>query len=62
MKKQEEEIINYLETAYSGAKMMADEECMIRVSRAIIAFKADPYNEVFAEKFIKEKIAKETEV
>lgn len=42
MKNQEKTILDYLETSYSGAKMVKDEECMVRLSRAIAAFKLDP--------------------
>ena len=34
-------IRDYLESAYSGAKMMGDVETMIRLSRAILAFNYD---------------------
>lgn len=42
---QKENIINCLEDAYSGAKMMDDAELMIRLSRAIIAFSYDNLEE-----------------
>lgn len=42
MKDPEKTILDYLETSYSGAKMAKDEECMVRLSRAIAAFKLDP--------------------
>lgn len=34
-------VLDYLETAYSGAKMMDDVEMMIRLSRAILTFNYD---------------------
>ena len=47
--KQQEEILNYLEYSYSGAKMLGDEETMLRISRAIVAFKADVYTDIFKD-------------
>lgn len=44
-------ILEYLETSYSGAKMLDDIECMCRLSRAIAAFEADPEEEIFTEDF-----------
>ena len=40
-------ILEYLETSYSGAKMLDDIECMCRLSRAIAAFEADPEEEIY---------------
>ena len=48
-KKQQEEILNYLESSYSGAKMLGDEETMLRLSRAIVAFKTDVYTDIFKD-------------
>lgn len=45
--KQKEEILKYLQTSYTGAKMMRDEEVMLRTSRAIAAFKADIHEDIF---------------
>lgn len=39
--KQAEIILDYLETAYTGARMMDDVEMMCRLSRAIIAFNGE---------------------
>jgi hypothetical protein len=39
-------ILDYLEEAYSGAKMMDDVEMMQRLNRAIIAFSCDKFDEV----------------
>ena len=47
--KQQEEILNYLECSYSGAKMLGDEETMLRLSRAIVAFKADVHTDIFKD-------------
>ena len=47
--KQQEEILNYLESSYSGAKMLGDEETMLRISRAVVAFKADVYTDIFKD-------------
>ena len=47
--KQQEEILNYLEYSYSGAKMLGDEETMLRLSRAIVAFKADVYTDILKD-------------
>ena len=55
--KQEKEILKYLEQSYSGAKMMNDESCQIRLARAIAAFNSDPEVSAFAlftNKFITE--------
>ena len=46
---QQKEILNYLEYSYSGAKMLGDEETMLRLSRAIVAFKADVYTDIFKD-------------
>ena len=39
MNSQEKEILDYLEKAYCGAKMMHDDSAMARIARAIHAFK-----------------------
>ena len=57
MSKQEKKILEYLEQSYSGAKMMGDESCQVRLARAIAAFKSDPEESVFTlftNKFITE--------
>lgn len=59
MKNQEKTILDYLETSYSGAKMAKDEECMVRLTRAIAAFKLDPavdFKEYFTNRAIEESI------
>lgn len=55
MNEAEKKILEYLEQSYSGAKMMDDESCQVRLARAIAAFKAGPEEnpiELFSEKFI----------
>lgn len=42
---QKQNIIEYLENAYTGAKMMDDVELMLRLSRAIISFSYDNLEE-----------------
>lgn len=57
MNKREEEILEYLEQSYSGAKMMDDESCQVRLARAIAAFNSNPEVSAFAlstNKFITE--------
>ena len=56
MNKATEEILIYLRNCYSGAKMMEDIECQVRISRAIAAFNTDPETpaeELFTDKFLK---------
>lgn len=36
MRRQQEEILNYLNTAYCGAKMAGDAECMIKLARRLL--------------------------
>lgn len=42
---QKQNIIDYLENAYTGAKMMDDVELMLRLSRAIVSFSYDNLEE-----------------
>lgn len=56
MSEEQKEIILYLEHAYVGAKALHDEETMLRISRALLAFKADPYKDVFSEEFTEESL------
>ena len=57
---QKQVILDYLEHAYSGAKMMDDVEMMCRLTRAIIAFecdifdKAPTWDEMWEEHFTKD--------
>ena len=43
---QKQIIVDYLEAAYTGAKMMDDVEMMIRLNRALVAFSCDKFDEV----------------
>lgn len=55
MNDQEKNILEYLENSYIGAKMMDDISAMVRIARAIDAFKADPEtpeDEIFTEHFM----------
>ena len=47
--KQKQEVIDFLESTYTGAKMMGDDEVMLRASRALLAFKADVHKDIFIE-------------
>ena len=52
------DIREYLEDAYTGARALDDYEAQIRIARAIAAFNADPEMEIFTEEF-KEKYYRE---
>mgnify|MGYP004485380317 FL=1 len=55
MNKAEKEVMKYLENSYSGARIMGDESCQIRLARAIVAFSSDPSenpSDLFTEKFM----------
>lgn len=57
MNKAMEEILTYLKQCYSGARMMGDDECVVRVARAIAAFEADPEmptEDIFTENFLED--------
>lgn len=49
-----QEVIDFLENTYTGAKMMGDEEVMLRASRALLAFKADVHKDIFIEENVLE--------
>lgn len=49
--KQKQEVIDFLENTYTGAKMMGDEEVMLR---ALLAFKADVHKDIFIEENVLE--------
>lgn len=49
MNSESEKILKRLEYAYSGAKMMDDDECMLRIIRAIEAFKLDIFKDCIIE-------------
>lgn len=44
-----DDIREYLELSYSGAKMMGDEEAMLRISRALAAFDAPTDIDIFVK-------------
>lgn len=57
-------ILQFLEESYTGAKAYGDEETMLRISRAILAFQADVYQDIFLPEVVKnifktEKITEE---
>lgn len=55
MNEAEKKILEYLEESYIGARTMNDEDCQIRLARAIAAFKTDPKEspmDLFTENFI----------
>ena len=52
--KQKQEVLDFLENTYTGAKMMGDEEVMLRASRALLAFKADVHKDIFIEENVLE--------
>lgn len=62
MKDEQKAILDYLGTSYSGAKMMGDEETMLRIARAIAAFKMDTDVDIFEESAVEKYIEKETMV
>jgi len=45
-------INDYLETAYVGARAVGDEECTLRIARAIAAFNADINIDIFTSDFL----------
>lgn len=51
-------ILKYLETAYTGARALGDEEMQLRIGRAIVAFEADVYEDIFMRDIIENQIAK----
>lgn len=55
MSEKEIEILEYLEDSFCGARAMDDLSAMVRISRAIAAFKSDPEDApeaVFNGKFL----------
>lgn len=54
-------IIEYLEAAYTGARMADDAEAMDRISRAIIVMKTPADVNVFSDDFTKEYFKNELE-
>lgn len=58
MNEQLKEIKEYLEAAYSGAKMMGDVEGTTRIARALAALQADVEKDIFTEEFMEEWVLK----
>lgn len=56
MSKPQQEILEYLEHSYTGARMMDDVETMTKLSRAIAAFNAPTDKDIFTEEFMEEHI------
>lgn len=52
------DVKEYLENSYSGAKMMDDVESMTRIARALAALQADVEKDIFTEEFMKEYVLK----
>ena len=46
-----EDVKAYLETSYSGARMLDDAESMIRISRALACLYSDPEEDIFSNEF-----------
>ena len=51
---QKQEVIDFLENTYTGAKMMGDEEVMLRVLWRLLAYKADVHKDIFIEENVLE--------
>lgn len=54
-----QEIEEYLEDSYTGARMLDQEEAMLRIARALFAFKADINEEIFSEAVREREVLKE---
>lgn len=52
--KQKQEVIDFLENTYTGAKMVGDDEVELRASRVLLAFKADVHKDIFIDKNVLE--------
>lgn len=52
MNEQLQTIKEYLEAAYTGARMMGDDEAMDRISRAIVAIETPADVDIFNAEFI----------
>lgn len=52
MNEQLQTIKEYLEAAYTGARMMGDDEAMDRISRAIVAIETPADVDIFNDEFI----------
>lgn len=57
MNTQANEILRYLEESYTGAKACEDEETMLRISRAIIAFSAAVDCDIFRPEIIDQAVS-----
>lgn len=44
-------VLDFLENAYAGARMVDDDDMAVRIARAIAAFKSDPKMIVFTDEF-----------
>lgn len=56
IKTQMSTVLDYLETAFCGAKMMDDVEMMTRLARAIAALKAPTDKDIFTQEFMEEYV------
>ena len=52
--KQYSTILSDLENALTGARMLGDDEMVLRISRAITAFEADIDKDIFIENFVED--------
>ena len=52
------DVKEYLENSYSGAKMMDDVESMTRIARALAALQADVEKDIFTGEFMEEYVLK----
>ena len=52
------DVKEYLENSYSGARMMDDVESMTRIARALAALQADVEKDIFTEEFMEEYVLK----
>lgn len=55
-KQQYQVIKDYLEQAYTGARMSDDVEIQTRLARALIAFESDPEKDIFLDNVIEDYI------
>ena len=55
-KQQYQVIKDYLEQAYTGARMSDDVETQTRLARALIAFESDPEKDIFLDNVIEDYI------
>ena len=50
------DVKEYLENSYSGAKMMDDVESMTRIARALAALQANVEEDIFTEEFMEKYV------